>query len=240
MLPLDDLPEFLKPTKIRRMPMAGGRGPEFAPTRPSMPGTEFEDEAGGGVASKVLTGARMVGQLADNWCWSAVTQTIIDFVTGTAPPQDRIATQHIRLGGNIVCRPVGEKRMNGEDCGDAGTCRGHCNDFHRVRVVLDENGRFDATIASDEPPSFALLKSEVDSDRPVVCRVAWDLGGGHFIVVSGWTIGSDGVERVHVLDPKRNEGGEIIPETIVPYDDFATSYTLMGATGSINFAYRIQ
>lgn len=207
-----------------------------------LPGPEADPEGGGlAPSSKVLT-ARMFGQLATNWCWSALAQTVIQFRTGTLPTQHGIATSHVKLNG-VICRPSGEDREIEDpnaDCRTPNACTLHCNDQHRIRSVLIENNRFRDTIATDRVPTFQELKAEIDSDLPVACRVAWPSKAGHFVLVIGCTVDQGGTPRLHVLDPARNEGGAVIPVRIMTHQDFTTKYDLSGTTGKINFAYGVQ
>lgn len=223
---LDDLPDFLRPS---------GRLPRRAEGL-----AMAADEAGGAAPSgRELPGIRMIGQHATNWCWSAVVETINQFFDGRSPEQDEIATRHIAASVGATCRPS-DDRQNSQSCGDGGACKAHCNDFHRVRVVLAEHGHFGVTLTSEAPPSFQQIVDEIQAGRPLVCRVQWQPAGGHFILVGGWTRDAGGTELVHVFDPKQNEGGAVIAPRVLPYRTFATAYTLMGNIGAINFSYTVK
>lgn len=196
----------------------------------------------GAPSTNVVPGLALVGQEETNWCWSAVTQAILRYRRGTARTQEQIATEHAaRSGKPYTCAPPERKKAAGRACADV-ACQATCNDAHILRVVLAEQGCFEATLTSGSAPSFQLIRDEIDARRPVPCRVQWSGagGGGHFIIVSGWTIGADGVERVHVLDPAANEGGRSIAERIMPWTTFAGAYVQSGVSGKINFSYRVR
>lgn len=223
---LDDLPPFLRPA---------GRTPRGARGR----ATTADESGGAAPAGRELPGIRMIGQHATNWCWSAVVETVNQFFDGRSLPQEEIATRHIAANVGAICH-LADDRQNNRSCGDGGACQAHCNDFHRVRVVLDEHGHFGATLTSEAPPSFQQIVDEIQAGRPLVCRVQWRPAGGHFILVAGWTRDAAGAELVHVFDPKQNEGGAVIAPRVLPYRSFATAYTLMGNTGAINFSYTVK
>jgi hypothetical protein len=194
----------------------------------------------GAPASYVLHSLRMAGQEETNWCWSAVTQAVLLFLRGKALTQEEIASEHARQSGKpYVCGPPNRKKTLGGNCSDA-ACHGSCNDAHILRIVLKEQGCYGGLLSSDAAPSFAQIQAEIDSGRPVACRIHWSGGGGHFVLVSGWTIGADGVERVHILDPAANEGGRAIVERILPLTSFAQAYTQSGVAGRVNYSYKVR
>jgi hypothetical protein len=204
-------------------------------------------ELGGFAAAPVerkLDGLTMSGQQEDFWCWSAVTQAILKFVRGRAVSQQDIASEHVRRTGKpYICLPPrqNEKRRESDpgQCGDA-RCTSICNDNHFLRIVMTEQGCFRDTLSADAPPSFRQIQDEININRPVACRVQWRPDGGHFILVSGWAVGADGVDRVYVLDPASNEGGRTIEERLMPYATFAHDYNHGTLTGDINYSYRVS
>lgn len=213
------LPEFLGPLA------AGGSPP---------------DGFDGGPTRRSLPGLAMTGQEETNWCWSAVTQAVLGFLRGAAPSQEAVASDHARHSGKLyTCAPPERKKTAGRACADV-ACQASCNDAHILRVVLNEQGCFDSVISANSPPTFQQIQTEIDAGRPVPCRIQWNVGGGHFIIVSGWTVGADGIERVHVLDPASNEGAKSIVEQVMPHISFATAYEQSGVTGTVNYSYRVR
>lgn len=194
----------------------------------------------GGPTQGTLPSLAMDGQEETNWCWSAVTQAVLAFRLSRQVSQQDIATEHaVRSGKAYTCAPPHRKKTAGGQCADT-ACLGSCNDAHILRVVLAEHGCFHSTVSNESAPSFTQIRAEVNAGRPLPCRVQWNIGGGHFIIVAGWSVGADGIERVHVLDPASNEGGEAIIERRIPYSTFVGDYELSGLTGHINYSYRVQ
>jgi hypothetical protein len=208
---------------------------------PDLSALETETGGFGGVAQTArLAGLEMWGQEEANWCWSAVTHTVMHHFGTRGHTQEAIATDHLTNSGRIVqCVPPERQKFNNASCADGG-CLAYCNDPHILRLVLAEQGRLDRVLSSSRAPSFAEIRDEIDADRPLPCRVQWNAGGGHFIIVSGWTIDANGTERVHVLDPSANEAARAIGERVIDYAEFAARYTLSGNVGRINFSYRVR
>ena len=180
----------------------------------------------------------MSGQEEVNWCWAAVTQAVLKFRHGREISQEDIASDHARrTGKKYLCAAPHRRKVLGGACGD-GSCTGSCNDNHLLRIVLAEQGCLRDVLTAKAAPSFDAVRAEIDSGRPLACRVQWQPTGGHFILVSGWSIGADRARRVHVLDPASNQGGKTIAERILPYDTFASGYTQSGLRGRINYSYR--
>jgi hypothetical protein len=218
---------------------------------PSFPDFMAPLEGGGGPAEgfdsapaqRTLAGFTLAGQEEEFWCWSAVTQAIMRFVHGRNLSQQDIASEHARrTGKSYVCLPPRQNRKrrlsDTGGCGD-GACTSICNDNHILRIVMAEQRCYRDILSSNAAPTFAQIRREIDAGRPLACRVQWRPAGGHFILVSGWTVGADGIERVHVLDPAANEGGRTIEERLTPYQTFATAYRHGDLTGYINYSYRV-
>jgi hypothetical protein len=70
--------------------------------------------------------------------------------------------------------------------------------------------------------------------------VQWSVGGGHFIMVVGWTVDAAGDQSVHVLDPCTIPGGNLVAVAIWPYDEFANGYEISGVSGTINYSYEVK
>lgn len=215
---------------------------------PSFPEFMAPIESGGGPAGvageprqRRLDGLAMLGQEEDNWCWSAVTQAILNFVHGRGLSQQDIASEHARrTGKSFVCVPPHRKKIAKGACGD-GRCTGSCNDNHFLRIIMAEHRCFRDILTAEAAPTFSQFRDEIDAGRPVACRLQWRRPrGGHFVLVTGWTVGADQVERVHVLDPASNEGGRQIVERILPHSSFVSGYTQSGLTGDVNFSYRVK
>jgi hypothetical protein len=196
-------------------------------------------DSAGSLAQRILP-VEMTPQEETNWCWSAVTQAVLRFVHTRQVEQHAIATAHVRTTGKTYScdQPKRRKQTPGKRCGDA-NCGGACNDAHFLRLVLREQGCFAATLTQGAP-TFAQIQAEIDNQRPLPCRIQWRPLGGHFVLVTGWLIGADGVERVRVLDPAANEGSAAIVERTLSHQAFTTQYRGTLGTGYVNYSYRVS
>lgn len=190
-----------------------------------------EAAASGGRVSR----ASMRKQEATNWCWAAVTQSVLGILRNTSVSQLDVARGHLASNRRV------------HDCGSphrtrpAGNCQGTgcsaaCNAQHVLRLVLAENDCLAGTLTEGQAPSFAQLRAEIEHDRPVPCRVALGPGRGHFVLVTGWSIDSDGDQLVHVLDPLKPDN----TEQVLAYAEFASRYRVSNMRGRINFSYKVQ
>lgn len=186
-----------------------------------------------------VPGAAMRGQEATNWCWAAVTQSVILIRRGNQMNQQAVASGHlVRNGRAHNCGSTHKTKPSGGCVSN--TCQAACNAQHVLRLVLDENNCFAGTLTQGAPPTFDALKAEINNNRPVACRVAFGQGKGHFILVTGWSVDSDGHELVHVLDPLRAGHGQSVSEHVLSHGQFASRYPVSGLSGRINFSYRVQ
>jgi hypothetical protein len=182
----------------------------------------------------------MSGQEQTNWCWSAATQTVCAWA-GDVKAQVDVASAHVSHNGRpLSCAAADGANVNGGNCADSDGCAADCNDPHILSVVLKEEGRFSAYITQSAAPTFQQLQGQIDNNAPVPCRIGWTDGGGHFVVVMGWTIDANGNELVHVLDPDRAASGQPVVEIIRGFQDFVSAYTLSGSTGQVNYSYEVQ
>lgn len=117
-------------------------------------------------------------QQQTNWCWAAVAVSIADFY-GAAPTQ--CAFVNTRLGRT--------------DCCGAGAA-GPCNQTHSGRDAIDALGHLADWDASR--PGQALIRAEIDANRPMAVRVEWAGGGAHLLVVDGYL---ENFDFVAVDDP---------------------------------------
>lgn len=178
-------------------------------------------------SSRVAT-ATMTGQEQSYWCWAASTQCIRRSRSLATQSQADIAHGHVRRAGRTVTctTAAGHTGSPNSSCG-VQPCQAECNTPHWLRIVLTEHSLFGATVfpAPVGLWNFTVLRTEINGGRPVACRVA--SSGGHFIVIVGWSIGSDGVDRVEVLDPAA-PGRVGLPVSPV----LVTFHDLMSASGT--------
>ena len=139
--------------------------------RPSMPGPV----AGGGAPQKVLS-CSVKPQLANFWCWAAVSEGLATYFHGSSKTQCAIASD--TLGTGFTC------------CTNAGPC----DRPHLLIPALEKVG-----LRGDYHPGplgFDDLKAIINSGSPLAITISWLAGGFHFIVVNGWFDGSSG-SKVH-------------------------------------------
>jgi hypothetical protein len=180
----------------------------------------------------------MLTQEAVNWCWSAVTQAALYHVNGGQPPSQRaIASDHVsRSQPGVNCVPD-QGATSGGSC-EQGACNRPCNGLHKVRVVLGEAGFAVRTLQAEQAVRFDQIQDEVQRNRPVVCRIEFGNGGGHFICVTGWR-SANGVDEVLVHDPRNGRKGSEVQARYILYSDLVSNYVAGGTVGSNNYAYGI-
>lgn len=195
---------------------------------------------GAETGQKVLANVAMTAQEQTNWCWSAVTQAVKGW-SGQTVSQTDVATAHISHNGRpLTCAAPHHKDSNGAPCASDGDCAAICNDPHILSVVLRENELFKRYLSEDAAPQFDDLVACINANKPAPCRVQWSSGGGHFIMVIGWTVDESGTQWVHVLDPASASPGQSVPERVIDFAQFTDAYTLSGSTGAIDYCYEVS
>ena len=131
----------------------------------------------GGGPSKILP-QFMEYQSQTNWCWAACGASVGNYYYGPST-----YTQ----------------------CGIANTCQekttcctnpGGCNHYGYLDEALKAAKSFDRMEASTT--LFSTLQSRINSNQPVGTRVAWNGGGSHFMMVTGYN--TDG-NKITIQDP---------------------------------------
>jgi hypothetical protein len=118
-------------------------------------------------------------QQQSNWCWCAVTVSVSNYY-GDSLTQCGFANTHL---------------SRNDCCGAGGP--GACNVTSDLPTPLNLAGHLASWTAT--APTFGALRPEIDAGRPVTLRIQWAGGGGHFIAVSGYLVGS--TTWVEVDDP---------------------------------------
>lgn len=143
-------------------------------------------------------GVNTVSQIPrDEWCWAACAEMVLRF-----------------LGSPITMCQVAGRKLGRNDCCPSSEVCDVGLDVGEVDVAFDRAGlaanRFKAL-------TFEQVKAQIEGApalgtaglqlprRPIVAGIAWESGGGHLIVISGWRV--VGVERfVKVNDPIYKSG----------------------------------
>jgi hypothetical protein len=69
----------------------------------------------------------------------------------------------------------------------------------------------------DSPATFAQIRAEIDAGRPVGARIGWSGGGGHFLVIYGYSRLLFSEDYLDVDDP-------IYGKSHLSFNDFSTNY----------------
>ncbi len=141
-------------------------------------------------------------QQQNQWCWAAVTVSVSLFYNAGS--------------GWSQCSLVNAEFGRSDCCINGGFS--FCNQPHVLDKPLSRTGNLNAMTPS--VTSFAGVMSEIGNKHPLGCRIGWTAGGGHFVVVHGFSDGANG-SWVTVEDPFFG------PSTYV-YNVFCTSYRNSG------------
>ena len=142
-------------------------------------------------------------QKASQWCWAAVAVSVARFYSPASP------WQQCTLAGQVLGRTCcGGSDECGRDDDPSGCVRPYLVE-HPLCVVGHLQEIHEAPIALPAAPSTPTIQGEVDAHRPLVCRVGWKGGGGHFVVLYGYDLGR-AEPLVHVADPVNDKNGTSI------------------------------
>jgi Papain-like cysteine protease AvrRpt2 len=117
-------------------------------------------------------------QTQSQWCWAAVATSVARYYTpSTHWTQCQVASAELSTAS----------------CCSSG---GACDTPWYLERALARVGHSDGVRPA--PSTFTQLVAEIDSGEPLGVRIGWRGGGGHFIVVEGYSV-SD--EMVQIEDP---------------------------------------
>ncbi len=141
----------------------------------------------------------MQRQQQSNWCWAAVGASVFQFYSKAATwaQQCRVASSEL-----------------GKTCCPAGVNPGVCNVPWYLDRALTRVGHLArwARVAA----TLAQIQGEINGKRPLGARVGWASGGGHFVVLSGYSTSGAGT-FVTVEDP-------VYGRSTITLTAFQTSY----------------
>ena len=153
----------------------------------------------------------MLQQQMDLWCWAAVAQSVHRVFDRTSTlSQCRIA-----------------QAVTGLDC--CNSQQWQCNQVRALEDALREVGHYRRDYRWPLP--FNYVRQSLDADHPICVRSEWRGGGGHFVVICGYTISASGEEWLTIADPRRiGSGTGTAPARITycRYDDFLVAYRGLG------------
>jgi len=144
-------------------------------------------------------------QEMDNWCWAAVSSAIGNFYAGS------VGFHQCDVAAIALGRPC---------CPSPSLC----DEPYFLEDGLGAVGH-PATVTKTIPNYE--IQADIDAGRPVAARIQWAAGGGHFVVIEGYST-TVGGQLLYVEDPW--SGGHDVMDS-----EFRTSY--QGA-GSWSHTYR--
>lgn len=108
----------------------------------------------------------MQHQMQDNWCWAANGASVGDFYWGVG--------SYTQCGVANICQ-------NKTTC-----CNypGGCNQYGYLDQALQAAKSYDSMIGGSI--SFTMIQQRIGSRQPVGTRVAWNGGGAHFMMITGY------------------------------------------------------
>lgn len=141
-------------------------------------------------------------QTQTNWCWAATATSVSHYFWSWST-----WTQ---------CR-VANGELGRSDCCSA-TVPGACNVPWFLDRALDRTDNF---VSMSGVASFETVRAEIDAGRPVGARVGWSGGGGHFMVIYGYSV-HGGDQYFDIDDP-------IYGKSRLTVSDFTSNYQGSGS-----------
>jgi hypothetical protein len=147
-------------------------------------------------------GFNMQSQTQTNWCWAATSTSVSLF--------------YWFLSGWTQCKVANAELGRGDCCNS--TVPSACNVPWYLDRSLTRTRNF---VSITGPVTFQQVRDEIDAGRPVGARIGWSGGGGHFMVIYGYSI-VVGTEYFDIDDP-------IYGKSSLTASDFSTSYQGSGS-----------
>lgn len=123
----------------------------------------------------------LIPQQTNEWCWAASGQMIMNYLGATAVTQCQQANNE--LGRSDCCMSPTPSAC----------IKGGYTQFDKYN--------FNTTQYGGGALPFSMLKSEIDSNRPVEFAWSWTGGGGHVMVAVGYSVDSSGNQWVYSNNP---------------------------------------
>jgi hypothetical protein len=108
-------------------------------------------------------------QTQTNWCWAATSTSVSRF--------------YWHFSGWSQCKVAGAE-LDRTDCCNS-TVPGPCNVPWYLDRALTRTNNYVSMMSGQA--SFATVRAELDAGRPVGARIGWSGGGGHFMVIYGYS-----------------------------------------------------
>ena len=144
----------------------------------------------------------MQAQTQSNWCWAATSTSVSHFFWFLSPwTQCKVA--NAELGLSNCC---------------SGSVPSACNVPWYLDRALTRTNNF---VSITGPVTFQQVRNEIDAGRPVGARIGWNGGGGHFMVIYGYSLIA-GTAYFDIDDP-------IYGKSHLAVSDFASNYQGSGS-----------
>jgi hypothetical protein len=140
----------------------------------------------------------MQAQIQSFWCWAATATSVSHF--------------YCLWSTWTQCRVVNAE-LGKSDCCNS-TVPSPCNIGWSLAKALMRTKNLASEI--EEKVSFQRIRDEIDAGRPVGARIGWNRGGGHFMVIYGYSTVL-GVEYFDIDDP-------IYRKIHLPVSEFSSNY----------------
>lgn len=134
------------------------------------------------------------------WCWAAVSLSIDKYFNNASTRSQCSIASFIK---------------DRDCCND----RPACNEVAELHQALVHVGRFQRMFPGRL--TFAAVRDSIRAGFPVCVRIGWWPSGGHYVVITGYSVTDAGEPFVTVSDPLYESGSW-------PYDEFAFSYFGIG------------
>jgi hypothetical protein len=144
----------------------------------------------------------MQAQTQTNWCWAATATSVSHF--------------YWLLSSWTQCR-VANQELGRSDCCNS-MVPSQCNVPWYLDKALTRTNNF---VNITGPVSFQQVRDEIDAGRTVGARIGWSGGGGHFMVIYGYSV-VVGTEYFDIDDP-------IYGKSHLLVNDFSNNYQGSGS-----------
>ncbi len=131
------------------------------------------------------------------WCWAAVAVSIDRYFSANSTWTQCNLASAVFNNPNCCAQPA------------------DCNEAWYLQGALRTVGRLNGTLG--RPLPYDEIDAQLAAYLPVCARIAWDGGGGHFVVIRGCRPSSSGELLVDVADPW-------YLDSTLTYEDFRDRY----------------
>ena len=141
---------------------------------------------------------QMEKQIEPNWCWAAVSVSVGRYFF----PQS--TSTQCKVAGTVLSRT--------DCCAEPAACNQPAHLEAGLKAVNRPPNILVRALTFDE------IRKQIDQQRPVCVRIAWNGGPrGHFVVISGYQLLRSGIQQINVADP-------FYADSSIDYNDFVFDY----------------